>query len=1773
MEHRALTNLIQWQIEQYSSGKHFRTLQFASLGFDVSFQEIFSTWCSGGTLVLIDENTRRDMSLFFKYIESEQVERIFVPFVVLQQFIEASEDHLQKASSLREVVTAGEQLRITPQLVKFFENNPDCRLVNQYGPTEAHVVTSYTLEGPPQNWPLLPPIGRPIANIQVYVLDTHRQPLPVGMPGELYLAGVGVARGYLNQPELTAEKFLPDPFNNNAGSRLYRTGDKVRWNADGQLEFLGRIDQQVKFRGFRIELGEIEAVLNHAPQVTQALVMLREDQPGEKRLVAYVVPTEPTAVPSADELRGFLKNQLPEYMIPSIFVVIPNLPLTVNGKVDRRALPIPNYELSGGKRHHIAPRTPLEQILADSWKSVLGIERISVDDNFFELGGHSLLAMRLASTVGKQLNREVLVKWVFENPTVEQLSQKLIGIQGDNRPLQPISLVDRSQPLPLSFGQHSMWLVQALLPDSATYNQPIAIRLTGRIDRAVVTQAIEQIARRHESLRTAFVQSGETLVQHICKPAEFAVNRREISLHQPTTERQHQALQATLLDEVRQPFDLAVAPLWRVLWIELADDDRVLVLTFHHSIIDEWSMRIFCSELSALYRTAGNFQAASLPELPIQYADYAAWQQARLATAEWEQSIAYWKVQLADLPAALDLPTDKVRPIQLSGEGAIHEFRLSEPLTRKIRQLARDESVTLFTTMLAVFHVWLVRHTGQTDLIVGTPLANRERPEVQSLIGYFLNTIPIRARLEGKLDFRSVLRQIHQTFRDACTHVEIPFERLVELTVKERELGRHPVYQVMFVLLEESLDELRLGDAISRPLWVDTGTSKNDLTLDIQVTGNEWICRFEYETDLFNQPQIERFAVHFVELLNSIVKDPDTQIGRLNICDIDERRQIIHGWNEIAAALPEKLSTIRLFEEQAHRTPNAIALSYGNESLSYSQLNSLANRLAKQLVENHIEIESRVGICVERSLDMVVGIIAILKAGAAYVPLDPRYPHDRLAYMIQDAGIKVLICDLTTMPMFSNWPSRLSIINPSRDVTDIDFSSTEVSSDNAAYVIYTSGSTGQPKGCVVTHGNVVRLFQTTESLLDFNETDVWTLFHSFAFDFSVWEIWGALFYGGRLVVVPYDVSRSPDEFLDLLIHEGVTVLNQTPSAFRQLIEAENSRVDQTNSPQLRYVIFGGEGLDPRLLRSWVQRHGIDRPQLINMYGITETTVHVTYRRITAEDVERGGSPIGRPLADLQVYLLNPEGEPVPVGVPGEIYVGGAGLARGYLNRPELTTARFVTPPFDGCPSDRLYRSGDLARWNDDGSLDFLGRIDNQVKIRGHRVELGEIEAAIHQLESFAQAAVVARDNGPVGNVLVAYLVPQPGAQLDVANVRQALQLKLPSYMVPSFYIALETLPLTINGKLDIKALPLPQSPSLNRERSIVLPRNRVEEIIASAWSRVLNLQPISVDDNFFELGGHSLLAVRVVDAIKSSSEITIKVADLFRHATVAELARSLSDPVISSNVSNRDQYLESIRPGKGSTHLVIVGAKLRVPLEVLPPEIPVWWLKLDGLHVWPPKHLDLKTQAEIHAQELSNAIPSGTILLCGHSYGGVLAIGIAQQLMQLEKHDIKLILLEPPLWSTRQEPIIKKVKRKLKEFKNRDHLRNVREVSRAFYKSTIGRVKNLIISARTPSDQEIAIDDRWVYMEPFLKQNAGAFQLPDTTALDVHLIKTRYYDKVSFERLKQSAKHSLHIHSTPEHLDHYEMADPQNSMVWMDIVLQLIDHDARHHPSSTSGQR
>ncbi len=885
------------------------------------------------------------------------------------------------------------------------------------------------------------------------------------------------------------------------------------------------------------------------------------------------------------------------------------------------------------------------------------------------------------------------------------------------------------------------------------------------------------------------------------------------------------------------------------------------------------------------------------------------------------------------------------------------------------------------------------------------------------------------------------------------------------------------------------------------------------------------------------------------------LQESDTSVHLLKL-SVEERQKILVDWNQTERDYPRDKCVHHLFEEQATRRPQAIAVEFEGRSLTYGELNARANQLAHELRKLGIGRETRVGICVDRSLEMIIGLLAILKAGGAYVPLDPNYPDERLNFLVLDTEITLI---LTQQHLENRWRDG----DPQRLVLDAENSvyrnephdnlNLQQSSDSSAYVIYTSGSTGTPKGVEVLHRGIVRLLCGAD-YVQLDETQSVLQLAVLSFDASTFEIWGPLLHGGRCVLAPAQFPE-PDELQGLLRQKNIRTLWLTTSLFNTLVDRNVAALEG-----IEQLLVGGEALSVPHIRRAQQALG-SRTQIINGYGPTESTTFACCHRLPALIPEDCLSiPIGRPISNTTAYVLDPNREPVPIGVTGELYLGGDGLARGYLKQPELTAQKFLPDPFHKRPNARMYRTGDLVRWRDDGNIEFLGRVDNQVKIRGFRIELGEIEAVLLQHAAIKQAVVVMREDRPDDKRLVAYIVPHtPQAANFVHELRHYLHDKLPDYMLPAAMVSLKDLPLTVNGKVDKLALPRPEFTWHDREHKFVSPRNPMEEMLAGAWSSILGVDQIGIHDNFFELGGHSLLAVRVVDAIKTLSGKSIKISDLFRHATVAELAEFLSDSARDSALSNRSVYLESIRPAKGNTHLVIVGAKLRVPLEVLPPEVPVWWLKLDGLHVWPPEHLDLKTQAAIHAQELSNEIPSGTILLCGHSYGGVLAIGIAQQLMQLENHEIKLILLEPLLWSSQNERFINKAVRKFNEFINRDHTQNVRELSRAFYKSTIGRVKNLIIRSRTPSDEEIAIGDRWVYMEPFLKENARKYQPPHSIAQSVHLIKTPHYQKASFERLKQIAKHSLHIHATPDDLDHYSMAEPQHSMVWMNVVLQLID--------------
>ncbi|HEX4494362.1 MAG TPA: non-ribosomal peptide synthase/polyketide synthase [Thermoanaerobaculia bacterium] len=1495
MIRRALSNLLDWQERISSLRGPVRTVQLASLSFDVSFQEIFSTWRSGGTLHLITEEQRRDATALLDLLVTAGIERLFLPFVALRNLAEVAESRRTLPASLREVITAGEQLQVTAQIAAWFERLPDCRLHNQYGPSETHVATGHVLSGPPPQWPVLPPIGVPISNTRAHILDRQGHPAPVGVPGELYLGGACLARGYVDRPGMTAEKFVPDPFAalwGEAGARLYRTGDLARYRPDGEIDFLGRIDQQVKVRGFRIELGEIEAVLAAHEDVAQAAVVARPDPSGAQRLIAYVVPAAEAPAPA--RLRAFLESRLPEHMVPSLFLTLEALPLTPSGKLDRRSLPSPDASRLQGEIEYVAPRTPMEELVADLWLPLLGVDRVGAQDDFFTLGGHSLLATQLVSRLREAFGVELPLRRVFERSTLAALAAEIEGRVGgaggfEAPPLRPMP---RQGDILLSFAQERLWFIDQLQPGSPAYNMPAAVRLGGALDVTAFRRGLQEIADRHEALRTTFLGQGGRPLQRIA--AEMRLDVPVVDLRSLPSAEREAAVRRLATEEARRPFDLATGPLLRATLLRsltaAGEEEHVVLLTMHHIISDGWSIGVLIREITALYGAFVTGEPSPLPRLPIQYADYAQWQRGWLAGDVLADQLAYWRRRLGGAPPLLELPIDRPRPAVQRLRGGQHRWMLPAALSTEFKTLCRGAKGTLFMGLLSTFQILLQRHTASDDLIVGTPVAGRDRLETEGLIGLFLNSLALRTSLAGNPDFRGLLARTRETTLEAFAHQDLPFEKIVEELAPERNLSYSPLFQVMLVLQNTPAESLEMPGLTLAPVSLEEGsTAKFDLNLAVNETPQGLAGVLGYNADLFEAATIARMLGHFQTLIAGITAEPGRPISDLPLLTPAEERQL-RDENAAWVAHPTRPCLHERIESQAAKFPERIAVSSEAGTLTYRELNAAANRLAWRLIDAGVGPEVVVGVHAERSLAMMMGLLAVLKAGGAYLPLDPEYPAERLAFMVRDSGVGVL---LTTEGLAGGLPAREAlrtvllegVLAGGEDPGNPRAGATP---DNLAYVIYTSGSTGRPKGSLIPHGAAVRLFTATEPWFHFDERDVWTLFHSFAFDFSVWEIFGALLYGGRLVVVPYWISRSPRDFRQLLAREGVTVLNQTPSAFRQLAQAD-AEAPATEPLDLRLVIFGGEALDPSHLASWFGRHGDERPQLVNMYGITETTVHVTYRPLAAADLAGAGrSPIGEPIPDLRVHLLDRWGNPSPLGVAGEMLVMGPGLARGYLGRPDLTAERFVPDPF-GTPGGRLYRSGDLARKLPDGGLEYLGRIDLQVKIRGFRIELGEIEATLRAHPAVAAAAVLVREDQPGDRRLVAYFVPRAAAEdLPADELRAFLRDRLPDYMVPAALVRMTDLPLNENGKLDRRALPVPEWGG-GAER-FEAARTPVEELLAEVWAGLLAVERVGLRDNFFDLGGHSLLATQVVSRVREIFGVELPLRVLFEKPTIGQLA-------------------------------------------------------------------------------------------------------------------------------------------------------------------------------------------------------------------------------------------------------------------------------------------
>ena len=1074
---------------------------------------------------------------------------------------------------------------------------------------------------------------------------------------------------------------------------------------------------------------------------------------------------------------------------------------------------------------------------------------------------------------------------------------------------------------PLSTMEEGLWFIEQVAPGNSAYNLPEAWRLWGRLNVHVLEQSLNAVARRHETLRTIFSLRGETPVQIILAHAPLTLEIEDLR----ALGRSEATLRELLEAEARRPFDIRRRPPIRVKLYQISAEEHVLLVVLHHIISDDWSFGVLMRELSSVYNAYVEGREPALPELPIQYADFSVWQRENSLAPATQSQVAYWKRQLGRSLPQLALATDFGRPLRPSLKGKTEFFEFPCALTNGLKALSQEHGVTLFNGLLAAFQGFLHRLTRQTDIVVGSPLAGRGRMETEGLIGLFTNLHAFYTDVSGNPSFVELLSRAREAVLGAYSHQDIPFERVVETLQPERDPSRHPLFQVVLGLQTGLVDaKWELAGLTAEHIDVDNSGSKFDWSLLLTESRSGLRIRCEYCDELFAPSTMRRWLGHFEKMLGGIIERPERKLSQFPLLSDVERCELLREWNPAPLESVPQLCVHNAFEAQAARTPAHIAVTCEHRKLTYEELNTRANQLARQLMSLGVGPEVPVALCLERSLEMVIGILGVLKAGGVYVPLDPASPRERLEFMLGDSGARVVLTQKSLLEVFPT--TALPVLCMSLDETEAgdDCRSNPFSGvkpGNTAYVIYTSGSTGRPKGVPVSHFNVVRLFEKTKPWFGFNESDVWTLFHSYAFDFSVWEVWGALLYGGRLIVVPYLVSRSPGEFLDLLAREHVTVLNQTPSAFRQLIWAEqimNQNQRRSALESLRYVIFGGEALDVQTLKPWFELHGDQRPQIVNMYGITETTVHVTYRVIRQSDLERRvGSVIGKPIPDLRLYLLDEELQPVPRGVPGEICVGGAGVAGGYLNRPELTSARFVSDPHGNNPEARMYRSGDLARYTSQGELEYMGRMDGQLKVRGFRVEPGEIETVLNQHPGVRESVVLLAQGGGSSSRLVAYFVCKGRPVLE-SELRAHLEKRLPAYMIPAAFVPLGALPLTSNGKLDRRGLPSPESKDERPGTAeYVPPRNKTEELIAGIWRQMLKRNHVGIHDNFFQLGGHSLLATQVIYRVSAALGLDIPIRALFDAPTIGGLAES----VARAEREEPDNAGPILPRGRAATHL------------------------------------------------------------------------------------------------------------------------------------------------------------------------------------------------------------------------------------------------------------
>ncbi|MFD5075691.1 amino acid adenylation domain-containing protein [Streptomyces sp. NPDC058371] len=1569
---------------RYAGGNHARVLFHSPAAFDASTYEIWVPWLNGGTVVVAPPG-QLDPTAYQRLLAEHSITSLWLTAGLFRVMAEEAPGAF---AGVREVWAGGDV--VPPEAVRrIHEHCPDTTVVNGYGPTETTTFATTHRIHRPLDYPGSVPIGEPLDNHRLYVLDTGLRLAPPGTPGELYIAGAGLAQGYLNRPTLTAERFVADPYGP-AGTRMYRTGDLARWNHEGSLEYLGRADQQVKLRGFRIELGEIEAALTAHTSVAQATVVVREDQPGDKRLAAYLVAADGERLDTKAVQRE-VSGALPEYMVPSAFVVLDAIPLTANGKIDRRALPAPQQTGDSGGR---APRTPAEEVLCGLFAAVLGLPSVTIDDHFFHRGGHSLLATRLISRIRAVWDTGITIRDLFQYATVAQLAERLTAeTTGEQRPA--LAREERPERVPLSSAQQRLWFLDQLDGPSPTYNIPLALRLRGDLDAEALQFALTDLATRHESLRTVYPTHDGKAYQSVLPAAAVAL---------PVTPATEETLADLLAAEAGHTFDLARELPFRASLFRIADEEHVLLVVIHHIASDGWSNGPLFRDLAAAYQARTQGEDPQWEPLPVQYADYALWQH-RLLQEDEDRQLGFWRDTLADLPEEATLPTDRARPATASNRGTTHTVHCPPEMHKQLTALAQDTGTTFFMVAQAAVSTLLSRSGAGPDVPLGSPVAGRTDQKLDDLIGFFVNTLVLRTDLTGNPTFRELLTRVRETDLTAWAHQDLPFDRLVEVLNPERTTARHPLFQVMLTVGDTSGQAPELPGLEGEFAFPPVSIAKFDLTFafaehrtaDGEPGGLD--ITIEYATDLYDTRTIEATANRLVRLLTTAVNRPELPIADIELLS-DEERVRVRDWSGPAAPAP-RLGLDGLFSGQAARTPDSVALVHEDQRVTYAELDVWSNRLARHLTARGVMPGSIVAIHLERSPHLIAALLAALKAGAGYTLLDPQFPADRLNTVLAQTGPSVLVTQNHLTALTTPAPLvDLTVDTPAVSALPGTPVETGGHPEATACVMFTSGSTGVPKGVAASHRALAATFIGPD-YLNFGPEQTYLQSSPVSWDAFALEVFGPLLHGGVCVLQPGQ-HTDPHQIAELVERHGITTLQMSASLFNHMLD-EHPVVFS----RIREAMTAGEAASPAHTAKALADH--PHLHLVNGYGPAESMGFTTAHAITAP---APAIPIGRPVTGKQAYVLDEHLRLLPPGVPGELYVAGHGLAHGYIGQPGLSADRFVANPH-GAPGSRMYRTGDLARWSQDGALEYFGRADQQIKLRGFRIEPGEIESALLRHGSLAQAAVMIREDRPGDKRLVAYVVATDGVTPDLPELRRHAVAALPEYMVPAALVPLDALPLTVNGKLDRRALPAPPQADRSGGRA---PRTPAEEVLCGLFAATLGVPTVTIDDHFFQLGGHSLLATRLIGRIRAVWDTPVTIRDLFQYPTPA----LLGEHIAAGSGGNPLETLLPIRSG---------GEGDEAPLFCVHPISGMSWcyagllrhigdrrplIGLQARELTDPagRPAGMAEMADTYVAEIRAVQPHGPYHLLGWSFGGLVAHAVAARLEELGEDVALLGLLD-----------------------------------------------------------------------------------------------------------------------------------------------------------------